>query len=262
MLHRPSLFPLESLACTTALALLFSPTTSAQTPAHTTSSIPFVGCPSDGQLGPQPAPTGSAPHQNFPPEISSKLAYYEGPDRIGTLAPRDWHCFALIGSDGDFLYVAPEPIDAAKLLDHKHWHGFTGPAIQLSAILGDTSGRMEVAPIVARVFPKYRRYVEIIIAEGFESAKDFPFGPFPTDKLHYENDHLVDFTTPQNTKGLGTASWLLPNNLPISGIILYDPSKDGDHEMNQLCVRLPPQMQDLTPAIIDKVRSAWNSPKK
>ncbi len=260
MLRRPTLFHLASLACATALSL--SSTASVQAPAQHTSSIPFIGCPSDGQLGPQPAPSGNSPHQNFPPEISSKLAYYEGPDRIGTVAPRGWHCFALIGSDGDFLYVAPESIDAAKLLDHKHWHGFTGPAIQLSAILGDTSGRMEVAPIVARVFPKYRSYVESIIAEGFELAKDFPVVPYPTDKLHYENDHVVDFTTPPNTKGLGTASWLLPDNLPISGIVLYDPSQDGDHEMNQLFVRLPPSMQELSPFIVDLVRSNWNSPKQ
>ena len=121
---------------------------------------------------------------------------------------------------------------------------------------------MEVAPIVARVFPKYRSYVESIIAEGFESAKDFPSGPSSKDELHYENDHAVDFITPANTGGLGTASWLLPSSLPISGIVLYDPSSDGDHEMNPLSVRLPPQMQNLTPVIIDMVRSAWNSSKQ
>jgi len=261
MRRRPSLFHLESFACITALALFVSLVTSGQRPAQLPSSIPFVGCPSDGQLGPQPAPTSRTFHRNLPLNIASTLAYYEGPDGIGTLAPRGWHCFALIGSNGDFLYVAPEPIDAAKLLDHKDWHGFTGPAIQLSHILGDTSGRMEVAPIVARVFPKYRSYVEGIIAEGFEPTKDFPFGPYPKDALHYENDHAVDFTTPANTGGLGTASWLLKSNLPISGIVLFDPSRDGDHEMVHLCVRLPPEMGNLTPAIVDLARSVWNSPK-
>ncbi len=246
-----------------ALPALFLPTTnSGQKPARQPSNIPFVGCPSDGQLGPQPAPTVKAFHRNLPPETASRLAYYEGPDGMGTLAPRDWHCFALIGSDGDFLYVAPQPIGAAKLYDRKHWHGFLGPAIQLSGILGDTSGRMEVAPIVARVFPKYRSYVESIIVEGFEPAKDFPFVPYPKDKLHYGNDHAVDFTTPPNTRGLGTASRLLKSNLSISGIVLFNPSKDGDHEMVYLSVRLPPQMDDLTPVIIDMVRSDWTSTKR
>jgi hypothetical protein len=261
MLLRPPIFDLNSLACTVAIALFLSSTTSGQSSAQLPSSIPFVGCPSDGQLGPQPAPTSRSFHRNLPPDVASRLAYYEGPDGIATLAPRGWHCFALIGSDGDFLYVAPESIDAAKLYDRKHWHGFTGPAIQLSEVLGDTSGRMEVAPIVARVFPKYRSYVGSIIAEGFEAAKDFPYGPYPKDQVNYENDHTVVFTTPPNTAGLGTASRLLKSKLPISGIVLFDPSKDGDHEMNQLSVRLPSQMQDLTPTIIDMVRSAW-SPKQ
>src|ERR1700678_3107768 len=133
MLRRPFLFHLDSLACTTALAfLLFSPTIAGQEPAQPPSSIPVVGCRSDGQLGAQPAPISRTFHRNLPLDIASSLAYYEGPDGIGTFAPRGWHCFALIGSNGDFLYVAPEPIDANKLFDRKHWHGFTGPAIQLS----------------------------------------------------------------------------------------------------------------------------------
>ena len=40
------------------------------------------------------------------------------------------------------------------------------PAIQLSYSIGDTSGRFEVARIVARVFPKYQGYVQHVIAEG------------------------------------------------------------------------------------------------
>jgi hypothetical protein len=261
MLRRPSFFRLNSVACTTALALVVALPTSGQEPAQHSSTIPFVGCSSDGQQGPQPAPTGKAHKQDLPTAISSRLAYYQGPDGIGTLAPRGWHCFALVGSNGNTLYVAPEPIDAARLFDRQHWHGFTGPAIQLSVILGDTSGRMEVAPIVARVFPKYRSYVQSVIAEGFETAKDFPIGPYPKDELHYESDHVVDFTTPPNAKGLGTTSWLLPSNLPISGIILFDPSKDSDNEMNHLSVRLPQEMRNLTPAIVVLVRSTWNSPQ-
>ena len=59
----------------------------------------------------------------------------------------------------DSLTLLPNHWIAPNSLKHKNWKGFTGPAIQLSASDGGTSGRFEVARVVARVFPAHRDYV-------------------------------------------------------------------------------------------------------
>ena len=148
---------------------------------------------------------------------------------FGTLGPRGWNCFVTIGSNGWTLYIAPEPLDSAKLLEHRNWKGFTGPAIQLSGSDGGTSGRFEVAKVVARVFPAHRDYARSIIAEGFGPAADYPFGPFPSDHLTYKGKNLVEFTTPAHRNGLGTMSWLLPSDQPITGIALLTIGPLGRH---------------------------------
>ncbi len=80
--------------------------------------------------------------------------------------------------------MSPDPIDSKTLLS-LDWKGFTGQAVQISVFSGGTSGRFQVAKIVARVFPAYKAFAQNVIAEGIEPASDFPFGPYPSDKLTY-----------------------------------------------------------------------------
>jgi hypothetical protein len=47
------------------------------TPKPAAVSVPFVGCPSDGQAGPQKAPTGKNPILSIPVEAAERLAYYK-----------------------------------------------------------------------------------------------------------------------------------------------------------------------------------------
>src|SRR5262245_60398919 len=75
-----------------------------QTPTVT---VPFVGCRSDGQVGPLEAPTGKSPSMTLAPETARRLAYYKSEYSFGVLAPRGWHCLDLYGSSGDTLYVSP-----------------------------------------------------------------------------------------------------------------------------------------------------------
>jgi hypothetical protein len=150
MLVRPPLFHLASLACTTTLALLLPPTTSGQPPTQPPPTIPFVGCQSDGQLGPQPAPHKPPLHLPLDPTSANRLAYYEGFDRPGVLGPRGWFCFETYGSNGSTLYVSPTPLNPRQFFD-SNWKGFTGPIIQISSMFGGTSGRFAVAQIIARV---------------------------------------------------------------------------------------------------------------
>jgi hypothetical protein len=216
-------------------------------------TVPFVGCPADGQLGPTAAPKGKPKNLPLAAPVAAQIAWYEyrgDGGQMGILAPRGWNCLATIGSNGISLYVAPEPLNAGKILDHKNWHGFTGPVIQLSVSEGGTSGRFEVAKVIARVFPAHRDFVRNVIAEGFEPASDFPLGPFPTDHLNYKTKELVQFTTPAGHKGLGTMSWLLPSDQPISGMALLSTAQDTD--LLLLNMRLPSALAALGPIITEQ----------
>src|SRR5262245_1162119 len=72
--------------------------------------VPFVGCKSDGQVGPLDAPDGVEQGVRVSAEAASKLAYYKS-ENLGVLAPRGWFCFGTYGSGGYGIFVAPTPID-------------------------------------------------------------------------------------------------------------------------------------------------------
>jgi len=218
----------------------------------TLATIPFIGCKADGQVGPQPAP--HKPPLNLPtdPTVANRLAYYEGFEGPGVLGPRGWNCFETYGSNGNNLYISPTPLNPKQFFD-LNWKGFTGPAIQISSMIGDTSGRFVVARVIARVFPAHRDFVNNVIAEGLRPATDFPFGPYPDDHLTYKTKELVEYLTPPNRQGLGTSSWLLPNQHPILGLAML---VGEDPDLIQLSLRLPPDMDDLAPIIIRETERA------
>ena len=208
--------------------------------------VPFVGCASDGQTGPVPAPKGPERLVLIDASAAQKLAYYEAEQGAGILAPRGWYCFGTYGSSGSNLFVTPQPIKGDELLSAARKR-FTGPAIQFSAIEGDTSGRFAAARIIARVFPVQKAFVQSVIEKGIEPASSFPFGPYPKDKLIYKGDRIVEYQTAPHSEGLGTASWLQANDYPISGVaVLTGETPD----VLILHVRLPPDMSRLTSLII------------
>lgn len=206
--------------------------------------LPFVGCPSDGQMGPLKAPMGQSALASISAEVASRLAYYKADDGPGVLAPRGWHCFLAYGSSGETLYVSQDPIDT-KGVFLSDWKGLNGDVVQASISYGGTSGRFQVAKIVARVFPEYKAFVGDVIAEGIETAADFPVGPYPNDKLRYISNRVVEFETPAESEGLGTDSRLQKSRYPIRGVaILFGEEPD----LAQLSVRL--SKTDLIPPII------------
>jgi hypothetical protein len=213
--------------------------------------VPFVGCASDGQAGPQAAPTGKSKAVAIPAAAAQRLAWYKAKYGPGVLAPRGWHCFSTYGSDGSNLFVSPDAMDSATLLS-VGWKGFAGQAIQISIAEGGTSGRFEVAKVIARVFPAYKTFAQNVIAEGIEPASDFPFGPYPNDKLTYRGKGVVEFETPANTQGLGTDSRLLPYASPIDGVDLIT---GQDTDLIQLAARVSTKDRDLIPLIVKQVES-------
>ncbi len=211
-------------------------------------AVPFVGCASDGQTGPVPAPRAirRMPQVAGPAEI--RLAFYAVDDSLGVLAPRNWHCIGLYGSNGRLLLVTPEAMSADSLLAQVP---VPGPAVQLSVSLGDTSGRFDVARVAARLFPSRRAFVQQVIAEDIEPAKTFPMGPFPGDTITRRNDQVVEYDTPAGRTGMGTTSRLVPGATPISGVAILTRAPDSI----VLASRMPPGDEALTQAIIVGVES-------
>lgn len=237
------------------LVLLVNFASFAQTPITKTSQVPFVGCASDGQVGPLKAPTGRTRAAAVSPEMAARLAYYKAEYGMGILAPRGWHCFSTYGSNGSTLYVSPEPIDGAALLSG-NWKGFTGQAIQVSVAIGGTSGRFQVARTMARVFPDQKGFVQGVIAEGIEPAASFPFGPYPKDKLTYRGKNVVEFETPPHSDGLGTASWLQSNSSPIVGVAMLFGEEPN---LLQVAIRLTGDGDLVKPMLAQVEREAAKS---
>jgi hypothetical protein len=147
--------------------------------------------------------------------------------------------------------VSPDAIDSKTLLSI-NWKGFAGQVVEISVSSGGTSGRFEVAKVIARVFPAYKQFAQNVIAEGLEPAGDFPSGPYPNDKLTDRGKNIVEFETPANTQGLGTDSRLLPNAGLIDGVAMITGT---DTDLIQLSARVPEKDRDLISPIVKQVES-------
>lgn len=238
---------LALLVAAAAGPTVFAQSGSAAKPAPPVAvTVPFVGCASDGQVGPLKAPRGKSLAVAIPAAIAQRLAYYKAENSPGVLAPRGWNCFSTYGSNGASIFVSPDPINP-KAFFSEDWKGFPGEVIQLSYDSGGTSGRFEVANVIAHVFPAYKAFAQKVIAEGLEPASDFPFGPYPSDKLTYRGKNIVEFRTPANAHGMGTDSLLLMNASPIDGVAIIS---GVDTDLTRLSARVPATDSDLIPAIV------------
>ena len=99
--------------------------------------VPFVGCASDGQVGPKPAPVGSAQWVGVDAQEARRLAYYKTELGPGVLAPRGWHCDGTYGSSGAYTVVVPKPIDLRKFFGESDFR-FMGPAVVASFVYSGT----------------------------------------------------------------------------------------------------------------------------
>ncbi len=212
-------------------------------------AVNFVSCDSDGQTGPQsgPASIEEAPHA--PVIADAALAYYASND-LGVLAPLNWHCVGLYGSNGAILIVTPELHTVGEFLNADT--PLFGPAVQLTFRYAGSSGRVDVARVVARLFPARKDFVDRVVASGSATRNDFPSGPFPRDVLTRPNDREADFETPANYNGMGTLSKLVKNASPITGAAILS----SDNDLLLVDIRLPDDLRGLAPAIIDSLRAS------
>lgn len=211
-------------------------------------SIPFIGCPSFGQIEVLEAPKGTSEPVPIREQDGQALAYYKSADGISVLAPRGWYCQGVSGSGGAALFLGPRLIVDSS----SGWEGLGGAAMEVNDISGENSGRYEIAEVIARVFPAYRQFARQVW-EYLDSP--LPSGPYPKDTLTYRGNTVVEYRTPARTEGLGNFhSWLGKNDLPIAGaaILLIDsphPSGNVPHLL-LLSVRFPRDLARLTPTIV------------
>jgi hypothetical protein len=203
--------------------------------------VPFVGCPSDGQTGPQEVPKGTDQLVRIKASVARRLAFYTSGGGFGVLAPRGWYCFALYGSSTSRLFVAPRVINANDLIP------IAGSAIELDATEGGGSGTALVAEVWARVFPSLRPLVQGLIDAGDLPEAAYPFSPYPGDKLIVQAARLVRFQTPPHSEGLGTMGHFKANDDPIDGAAIL---QGQNPDLLMLRVRLPEKQRDLAPVII------------
>jgi hypothetical protein len=213
-------------------------------------AVQFVGCPADGQQGPQAKPkSGRTP--NLPPAIAAQLAYYSAPelaDRLGVLAPRGWHCIALYGSSGTELIVTPKRYRADRFM-RVHPSPIRGSIVKSSLEYGGTSGRWGVAAAIARFFPRYRSSI-------FKQFEGLSIGQLPrdhnaSDLVHGRSDRLVRFETLPERRGWGTRWLLTPNSRSVEGVVKLLPDDDW-FDVLETDVRLPPNLAHLTSVILDE----------
>lgn len=222
-------------------------------------SVPFVGCPADGQQGPQAAPKGAPYRVDLAPAAAARLAFY-GTQEIGVLGPRGWHCAVLYGSSGSLLFVSPRPMKPADFLSAQS-KKVGGPFIQVGFSFGGTSGRSEVAAMIARYFPYRADFLRTVVEleKSFGMSPSYPAGAFPKDKKVARQKNIVEYVTPPFTEGLGTHSRLKPDAEPIYAAAMLD----SDEEPNVLtvAVRLPQPDAGLAWTIIRDLERLYRQGK-
>jgi hypothetical protein len=194
------------------------------------------------------APKGKSRSVPISAEDAQSLAYYRSADGIGVLGQRGWYCEGASGSGGAALFLSPKPIHN----EGSGWEGLDGAVIEINHMTADNgSGRVEIAGILARVFPAYRAFAALVM-KGMDLP--LPASPYPKDTLLYKGKTIVEFNTPAQTEGLGNFdSWIGKNDLPIKGvaIIISDSQDYGDGpDLVLLSVRVPPALARLTPVIV------------
>jgi hypothetical protein len=204
-----------------------------------TISVPVVGCVSEGQSGPIPAPAESVAPR-IPVGVVTRLAWYASRD-LGVLGPRGWKCLGLHGSNGVTLFVVPD--DPRQLASG---HSIRGQGIQLSKAFGDTSGRFEAAMIASRLFPNRQAFIDSVANEGIVPKEALASAAFPDNRVHRLGPDQVSFETPANQEGLGTMSRMLKMNDPIQGMATMNANNDA----TLLVVRLHRNLRELTATIL------------
>ena len=209
-------------------------------------AVPFVGCPADGQQGHIDPPRGQPKVVDSSYASLEGIAYYKGDYAPGVFAPGGWRCHIWYGSSGSIVLVTPTPIDTT----HYSPAHVLGPAVELSALSGGTSGRFGVAEYGARLFPTLlTKFVALVKAESLVPDSEFDPRRFAHDSVTLLSPLVAQFTTPAGLGGLGTAESLGPSPDPIRGVAVITPDST-EPDLAILRVRLGATKQQLEAVVL------------
>jgi hypothetical protein len=167
--------------------------------------------------------------------LAEQLAFYEAEHSLGAYAPRHWFCRSWYGSNGSILLVGPKRLDPPYF----PLPTVTGPAVLVESFDSESSGRVHIALVAARLFPVVgHEFISRIRQEHLIADSAFETHAFPEDQLQYLSDRLVQFTTPGNHEGLGTQSMLESSSLPIRGLAILS-LEDETKALTEVRVRMP-----------------------
>jgi hypothetical protein len=183
---------------------------------------------------------------------AESLAWYVSA-HAAVLAPRGWHCFDVYGSDGHWLFVAPQRLTADQLdVDRR---GFRGAVVMFGYSYGGTSGRWTVAERIGRYFPRHRGFIRDL-RERDPVPHDYPTAPYSGDRILSRTATRIRILTPAGVRGQGS-DFLARSTLPTESLIMLDP--DNEMSAATISVRLPRAQVGLSPAIFAGVRRATAS---
>ena len=209
-------------------------------------TVPFVGCPADGQQG-YIAPPNAQPKVVRLHDVALQgIAYYKGDDAPGVFAPSGWHCRAWYGSSGTHLLVTAAPIDTTHFMPPK----VLGPAVEMSVSSAGTSGRFAVAHYASRLFPRVlASFIQTVKDEHIASDSEFDPRPYARDSVRSLGPLAAEFTTSAGVSGLGTGGLLGPSSDPIHGVAVIAPDST-EPDMAILRVRLGGQARQVGAAVL------------
>jgi hypothetical protein len=210
-------------------------------------AAPFVGCAADGQQGHIAPPKGQPKAVDSSNVFVEGIAYYKGDYAPGVFAPSGWRCHVWYGSSGSVVLVTPTAIDTT----HSSPAHVLGPAVELSAHFGGTSGRFSVAEYGARLFPaQLTKFIARVKSEGLVPDSEFNPRHFAHDSVTPLSSLIAAFTTPPGLSGIGTAWSLDPSPDPIRGVaVLAGDSTEPDLAIFR--VRLGATQQDLEAILLE-----------
>lgn len=231
----------KRLACATAAVTILLV---AYAQVALAATIPFVGCPGDGQIGPVDAPLGDPVPIGAFPGVAHQLAYYKGNYGPGVIAPRGWRCRLWYGSSGSFVIVTPSgPENDIPV------RPVMGPGVEIILRYGGTSGRFQLAAVSARYFPEIMRsFIQQIRDEHLGTDVTSNLKPYPYDQVRKITARMIEYRTPADRDGFGTESFA-KSDQPIQGLAALSLPSD-ETTLSVLRMRLLPGQQELAESII------------
>jgi hypothetical protein len=205
-----------------------------------------VDCPANDQTGSARLQAGETMSAPVAPALAGQIAYYRAEHSPGVYAPRGWSCRAWDGSNGSTLVVTPKRMEPPYF----PLPMITGPAVMIETSDAASSGRFHVAIVAAQLFPLVgSAFVTRVRQEHLISDSSFDVESYPDDRLIYLSDRLVQFTTPPNRAGLGTAGMFEVSDLPVRGLSIFNLESEAN-ALIEVRVRLPAGLNAVAEAVV------------